>query len=647
MAQCPTLGSVEGFNQPAICAMNSNNLFTYTYTIPNGAPANLVWTITPPGSGVFNGPSVGASVVVNWQVTGPAQLCATPTNPCYDPTPICLDVDVQPMPYVEQPPNVTVCPGEQVFHHFTGNAWEYFWSNSFNLGQQAYCPSGSPPNGTGDVDFIATNSDNIPLTCIMAVYPRQGDCIGNVKFWTVTVLPAPTMTKPADVSVCGGAPVAVTFTGTPGATFSWTNDNPAIGLAASGTGNLNFITLKSPQTQTANITVTPVYVSGNHACPGDPVTFSITVNNASMDDPPNITVCPYTPVSVVFAGSGDTYSWTNNNNFIGLDFSGSGDLNFTAEGTAIQQVATITVTPQPCPFASQTFTITVLPAPAMDAPPDISVCAGKQVSVTFTGSAGTTFSWTNSNPTIGLGPAGSGSLLNFTAANVATTQIGTITVTPSKGGCTGQPLTFNITVEKCCATDAGTLDTASLFTCGPKTLSINHLGNQNLEPNDTIRFILYSNPNSPLTSILQYSDSLKFPFLPGITEFDTPYYLAVIAGNQLSNDSIDTADPCFSLVKGPKIIWRKIPAITVGSPPESVCSDGCVDVLFEFTGSPPFEFNWLIEQGGQILLLKAETSDALQKIITICPSDFDIPGSHGDLHFRVNFLQDKFCGCGD
>ncbi|GAB4495926.1 MAG: hypothetical protein OHK0019_26420 [Saprospiraceae bacterium] len=626
--------------------MNGNNLFTYTYTIPGGAPANLVWTITPAGSGVFNGPSVGSSVVVNWQVTGPAQLCATPTNPCYDPTSICLDVDVQPMPYVDQPPNVTVCPGEQVFQHFTGTGWEYHWGNSFHA-SQGLCPSGAPANGIGDVDFIATNNTNMPITCLMLVTPHQGYCYGIQRGWTVTVLPAPSMTKPADVAVCGGAPVAVTFTGTPDATFSWTNDNPAIGLAASGSGNLNFTTLKSPQTETANITVTPLFVSGGHACPGDPVTFTITVNNASMDDPPNITVCPYTPVNVVFSGSGDTYSWTNNNNFIGLDFSGSGDLNFTAEGTAIQQVATINVTPQPCPFASQTFTITVLPAPAMDAPPDISVCAGKPVSVAFTGSAGTTFSWTNSNPAIGLGPAGTGSLLNFTAANVATTQIGTITVTPSKGGCTGQPLTFNITVAKCCATDAGLLDTAALFACGPKTLSVNHLGNQNLEPNDTIRFILYANPNNPLTSILQYSDSLKFPFLPGIMQFDVTYYLAVIAGNQLPNDSIDTADPCFSLVKGPKIIWRKIPAITVGSPPESVCSDGCVDVLFEFTGSPPFEFNWLIEQGGQILLLKAETSDALQKIITVCPSDFDIPGTHGDLHFRVNFLQDKFCGCGD
>ncbi|GAB4499219.1 MAG: hypothetical protein OHK0019_35960 [Saprospiraceae bacterium] len=367
-----------------------------------------------------------------------------------------------------------------------------------------------------------------------------------------------------------------------------------------------------------------------------------------MDDPPNITVCPNTPVSVVFAGNADSYEWTNSNTFIGLDASGTGNIAFTAQGASLQQNATITVTPQPCPFASQTFSVTVLPQPEVNQPPNLTICAKKPVNIAFSGTPGTVFNWTNSNPNIGLGASGTGNIA-FTAADIAATQTATITVTPLSvaTGCTGPPKTFTIIVEKCCATDAGTLDTASLFACGPKTLFVNHLGNQNLELNDTIRFILYSNPNNPLGSILQYSDSLKFPFLPGIMQFDVTYYLAVIAGNQLSNDSIDTADPCFSLVKGPKIIWRKIPAITVGSPPESVCRDGCVDVLFEFTGTPPFDFNWLIEQGGQILLLKAETSDSLQKIITVCPSDFDIPSAHRDLHFRVNFLQDKFCGCGD
>ncbi len=60
-------------------------------------------------------------------------------------------------------------------------------------------------------------------------------------------------------------------------TYSWTNDNPSIGLAASGTGNLPaFTAVNNGATPvTANITVTPSNASG---CTGTPQTFTITVN---------------------------------------------------------------------------------------------------------------------------------------------------------------------------------------------------------------------------------------------------------------------------------------------------------------------------------------------------------------------------------
>jgi gliding motility-associated-like protein len=60
-------------------------------------------------------------------------------------------------------------------------------------------------------------------------------------------------------------------------TYSWTNDNPSIGLAASGTGNLPAFTAVNNGTTpvTANITVTSSNASG---CTGTPQTFTITVN---------------------------------------------------------------------------------------------------------------------------------------------------------------------------------------------------------------------------------------------------------------------------------------------------------------------------------------------------------------------------------
>ncbi|HRI62219.1 MAG TPA: hypothetical protein PK228_20905, partial [Saprospiraceae bacterium] len=134
---------------------------------------------------------------------------------------------------------------------------------------------------------------------------------------------------------------------------------------------------------------------------------------------------------------------------------------------------------------------------------------------------------------------------------------------------------------------------------------------------------------------------------PGITQMDVTYYVAAIAGNQLPNDSIAVNDPCFSIFRGPSLRWMSKPTITVGTPPEAVCRDGCADVLFTFTGTPPFQFTWLVVQGGQILFSKNETSDTFQKTVTVCPADFDLPATGGNVSFQVNFLEDAFCGCGD
>ncbi|MBV6443532.1 MAG: hypothetical protein DYG98_22525 [Haliscomenobacteraceae bacterium CHB4] len=644
LAQCPPLGPIVGPPQLCSAAPNPN-----VYSIPNSADANLVWTITvdpDPNSVQFVGPPVGEVVVLQWW--GPVawatviHLCATPTNPCYDPTPICLDII--PPPHLDPVPvPFTVCEGDEVVFEWQGPQGQNYtwWSLPHGIA------IGAPQQGSGDLIFTAQNPTDMPLFGGGHVTSWVGSCRGISIPWSLYVNPKPEMNQPADVSVCGGAPVSVTFSGSPNATFTWTNDNPAIGLPAAGTGHINYVSPKVPQPEVGTITVTPQYTNNGVTCSGEPVTFQITLDGAVVEDPPDITVCPGAPVSVAFAGNGDSYSWTNSNPAIGLGASGTGDINFSAEGSALQQTATITVTPQPCPFASQTFNITVLPAAFVNQPADVVVCSGKLVTVALTGSLSTTFNWTNSNPAIGLPASGSGPFINFSAANVQSDQTATVTVTPVKDGCTGQPVTFQITVERCCATSAGDLDTNFIAVCGPKTVQVIHLGNENLEPNDTIRFILYSNPADPMGSIVQYSDTLYFPFLQGVMHFDSVYYAAAIVGPQMANDSIDASAGCFSLMKGPELLWRSIPTITVGSPPDSVCRDGCADVLFTFTGTPPFGFTWLIEQGGQVLIERTETATGYSLTLTVCPSDFDVPGMDGAMNFRVNFLMDMFCGCGE
>lgn len=84
----------------------------------------------------------------------------------------------------------------------------------------------------------------------------------------LTITSSPVMTTPANQSVCAGSPTApVNFTGTTGASYSWTCSDPSIGLAATGTGNIPSFTTVNASTspKVATITATPLIGNGAYA----------------------------------------------------------------------------------------------------------------------------------------------------------------------------------------------------------------------------------------------------------------------------------------------------------------------------------------------------------------------------------------------
>jgi len=146
----------------------------------------------------------------------------------------------------------------------------------------------------------------------------------------------------------GNSSNAINFTGnSANSTYDWTNSNTAIGLGASGTGNITSFTPTS--TGTSSVTVTPTLGS----CTGTPVTFTINVNNVptvtfdlSSVTPP----CVYDPAFALPAGSpaGGTFS--------GPGVSGT-NFNPLNAGTATHTI-TYSVTQNGC-TGSSTSTITV------------------------------------------------------------------------------------------------------------------------------------------------------------------------------------------------------------------------------------------------------------------------------------------------
>jgi gliding motility-associated-like protein len=109
-----------------------------------------------------------------------------------------------------------------------------------------------------------------------------------------------------------------------------------------------------------------------------------------------------------------------------------------------------TFTPLGNACANQTtFTVTVIQRPNVTVRPDTTVYHNAVYpGDIFSGlPVGSTVSWTNSNPSIGLPSVGTGNVPAFTAINIGSNPvIATITVSSTNGNCAGAAKTYRITV---------------------------------------------------------------------------------------------------------------------------------------------------------------------------------------------------------
>ncbi|MDR0667185.1 MAG: PKD domain-containing protein [Prevotellaceae bacterium] len=101
-----------------------------------------------------------------------------------------------------------------------------------------------------------------------------------------------------------------------------------------------------------------------------------------------------------------------------------------------------------CGTTTESSTLTIYTAPTMTPVDDRQVCADALFpAISFSATPTASFSWTNTNPAIGLPAGGNGSIPSFTARHNGTEpDTATIVVTPSTGGCPGSPDTFRIIV---------------------------------------------------------------------------------------------------------------------------------------------------------------------------------------------------------
>jgi len=444
--------SLSAFNQGILTDRTASVDFmriTVTYTLPN--PTLAWYSVSSGGSPVATGSSFTPTNTLPG--TYPYYVACSSVPDCRTQ----VNYIVKPSPTINSIDDVTYCNGEPVagidFGSGGGTA-TFHWTSTNDVGFGFSDDGNIGP-------FSAKNLGDAPVTSTVNVTATIDGCNAIPETFMVTVNPTPTVNDPTNQVVCNsGSTTTVAFTGN-ATSFSWTNDNTSIGLAASGNTNISSFTAtnNSSSPEVATIVVTPHFTNAGKTCDGTAQTFTITVNpTPTVNDPTDQVVCNNTSTATVtFTGTGTSYSWTNDNISIGLGSSGNTNIAaFTATNTGTAPVAaTITITPHytnggiTCDGQSQSFTITVNPTPKLTStltPP--TICTNTTFHYAPTSSTtGTTFNWTRAAVAGITNAAASGSgdpnetLVNTTAAAINVTYVYSL----SANGCTN-PYTYNVVV---------------------------------------------------------------------------------------------------------------------------------------------------------------------------------------------------------
>jgi large repetitive protein len=247
--------------------------------------------------------------------------------------------------------------------------------------------------------------------------PSGGQCANTTTF-SVTVNPTtiPTFSFGTALSVCAGGAVPV---------LPATSDN-----SVNGTW--------SPAT--VSNSTSGVYTFTPQIAPGQCIattTFTVTVNpivtpSFSFGNTQSLCQGSVAPVLPGTSTNGITGSWSP-----------------SLVSNMASATYTFTTASGQCADPAATFAVTVNPLPAAASRPDTTVLDGTVVPTFKAPTTPSTadFNWTNSNPNIGLAPAGTSYVPSFTATNNGSApSVATITVVPVLNGCTGTPVKYTINV---------------------------------------------------------------------------------------------------------------------------------------------------------------------------------------------------------
>jgi PKD repeat protein len=262
-----------------------------------------------------------------------------------------------------------------------------------------------------------------PLTVQTTNTSNKPNCGSNVYIWSVSY---------TALGNCSPSTSSYTYLGGTNASSS----NPQFRFDNSGVYSISLITknssgicISAPFSKQVTVKAKPIVTLNTTTaiCQNGSITPSVTVGNCNSSINP----------TYVWTFTGGIPATSNNVN--------PGTITYPNAGIYAVQVDVI----NECGTTTKTQQITVGAAPDVTVPSSQTFCNGVATGVfNFSSSVnGTTYSWVNNNPAIGLAANGNGNISSFIARNTTGVPVtATITVTPLNG-CAGISKSFTITVN--------------------------------------------------------------------------------------------------------------------------------------------------------------------------------------------------------
>lgn len=244
---------------------------------------------------------------------------------------------------------------------------------------------------------------------------------------------------------------------------------------------------------------------------------------------------------------------------------------------------------------------------------------------------------TNDGYTTAISTNGSANILR--QYDVTTNTYTTLcTLATSMTGLTDLPA--GVTEAPClCVTFAGTVSNQTFNVCVPGSVTVPFNNNATLDNNDLLRYILFSDQNDTLGSILVQSSNATIPFNPAIMQTGVTYYLATLAGNN-QGGNVDLSDPCLDVSNtAAQVIWRPTPAVLFSVANPDLCAGDCTTITADFSGTPPFVLTYTNPATGGTT---TQTFSASTGTFQVCTLPGNPPGS---LTVEATSLTDAWCSC--